>query len=369
MLFYRPTKAIPMRPSTILIPLGILAASCTSPANEADTSPVMQEAEAKITEVSTLLVERGNFKREILSQGVLHARSRVEISSDLNEVVTELYIRNGQRVQKGELLAKIDDSKIHSELEQLKLSMQKILRERDKLLIAKLGYGFSTGDSARIPKEVLDMVQMDVGFQEKELEIRVKEAEMKNYVLRAPLAGRIADMHVELLNPPPDNPLFIIIDDRDMLVSFPIMESHFGEIALGDRVRITALASDENHYGKITAINPKVSEGGMIEVRASLSNPNGQLIDGMKCKVAVEKILPGKLVIPKSALVMRDNRKVMFYYEDGLAQWQYIATPYENTDSYVVTTEEGDELPAGKEVIISGNMNLAHESKVVKTGE
>jgi membrane fusion protein (multidrug efflux system) len=60
---------------------------------------------------------------------------------------------------------------------------------------------------------------------------------------------------------------------------------------------------------------------------------------------------------------------VMFYYEDGLAYWQYIATPFENSSSYVVTTEDGDDLPEGKEVIISGNMNLAHESKVEKIAE
>jgi len=107
----------------------------------------------------------------------------------------------------------------------------------------------------------------------------------------------------------------------------------------------------------------------MIQVKARVPNRQGKLIDGMKCQIAVEKSIADQLVIPKSAMVMRDNRKVIFYYEDEEAYWQYVATPYENSDSYAITQEDGEQLKDGKEVIITGNMNLAHETNVIKKAD
>jgi membrane fusion protein, multidrug efflux system len=359
-----------MHSATILLSIALLfLVSCSSSEKGNEVTQVQQELSTEITQVTTTLINRSDFKREIISQGTLNAVARVEISCTLDEPIVLLNISNGKAVKKNEVLVKIEDSDIQRKLHKLELSLEKIKREREKLLIAKLGYGFSTGDSVRIPADILNMVNMDVGFREKLLEIEEAEAELRDYTIRAPIPGRIADLNARVMNPPSGDVLFTIIDDQTMEADFPILETHFRELRVGDVVRITPLATGEDHRGKISQINPRVSAGGMIQVKATVSNRSKKLIDGMKCKIAVEKIIPNQLVIPKSAMVMRDNRKVMFYYEEGLAYWQYIATPFENSSSYAVSTEEGGELPEGKEVIISGNMNLAHESKVEKTEE
>jgi len=283
-----------------------------------------------------------------MSQGTLHAQAKVDVRCNLEEDIIQLNIANGQSVQKNDVLVKIDDSEKQREHQKLEYSMEKIKREREKLLIAKLGYGFSTGDSAKIPPDVLEMVNMDAGYREKLLELEMMEAEIEKYTIRASVSGRIADVEAKLMNPPLEDVLFTIIDDRVMEALFPVLETHFRTLSIGDQIRITPLATGEDFQGKITEINPRVSSGGMINVKARLNNPQRKLIDGMKCNIAVEKSLPDQLVVPKSALVMRDNRKVMFYYEEGLAFWQYIATPFENSTSYVVTTEDGEELQMEK---------------------
>ena len=357
-----------MRPLHYLLSVSVvLCLSCTNSDKGTGNEQVQQEVSNEITEVTTAVINRTDFKQEIMSQGTLHALASVDVRCDLNDVIVQLNIADGQRVAKNDVLVELDDTEIQRNLQKLKYSMEKIKRDREKLLIAKLGYGFSTGDSAKIPPDVLEMVNMDVGYNEKLLEIEEMEAEIRKYTIRAPISGRIADLDAKVLNPPVEGVMFTIIDDRVMEAEFPILETHYKELHIGDRIRITPLATEEDFTGKITEINPRVSSGGMINVKARVDNQRKKLIDGMKCKIAVEKIIPDQLVIPKSAMVMRDNRKVMFYYEDGKAYWQYIATPYENSTSYVITTEEGGELPEGKEVIISGNMNLAHESEVVKT--
>ena len=64
-------------------------------------------------------------------------------------------------------------------------------------------------------------------------------------------------------------------------------------------------------------------------------------------------------------MVLRDNKKVVFTYQEGKAIWNYVETSLENYENVVI--EKG--LKKGVEVIVSGNVNLAHNSKVVKSNE
>ncbi|MEZ5071351.1 MAG: efflux RND transporter periplasmic adaptor subunit [Bacteroidales bacterium] len=343
-----------------------LLPACTTKREEASPQ-THAESTDEITEVRTQLLRKSDFRKEIISQGSLQARAAVEVTSTVTEPVVELLVANGSLVEPGQLLIRLDDRELQREIRKLELALEKVKRERDKQLIAKLGYGFSTGDSARIPADVLHLVNLDAGYPETLLELEEARERLRDYHIRAPIRGRVADVQAEPMNPPGSGPLLLLLDDRVLEAVFPVLENHLADMKSGDRVRISPLSGGDDCFGPITDINPRVSEGGMILVRARIDNPQGKLLDGMKCQVAVEKVIPDQLVIPKSALVMRDNRKVIFYFEDGEAYWQYVATPYENSSSYAITGEDGEALPEGKEVIVEGNMNLAHESKVVKT--
>ena len=61
----------------------------------------------------------------------------------------------------------------------------------------------------------------------------------------------------------------------------------------------------------VTEINPVIHENGMVEVKARISN-KGNLLDGMQVKVSVKKSVPGQLVVPKEAVVLRQNQEVLF---------------------------------------------------------
>ena len=95
-------------------------------------------------------------------------------------------------------------------------------------------------------------------------------------------------------------------------------------------------------------------------VKAQVNNPQNRLYDGMNVKVQLQRSLGRQLVIPKEALVLRTNKKVVFTLKNGFAQWVYVETGLENSTGYVVT--EG--LAAGDSVIYEGNVNLAHEAPV-----
>lgn len=100
---------------------------------------------------------------------------------------------------------------------------------------------------------------------------------------------------------------------------------------------------------------------GMIKVWGRADRTSAGFIDGMNVRVRIRKTIPDQIVVPKSAVVLRSDRQVVFSYDgNGRAQWNYVTTGFENLDQYTIT--EG--LTPGMEIITSGNVNLAHESPV-----
>ena len=66
-------------------------------------------------------------------------------------------------------------------------------------------------------------------------------------------------------------------------------------------------------------------------------------------------------VVPKTAVVLRTGKQVVFTVVDGKAVWNYVQTGLENATEYTVT---GETLKEGDLIIVTGNINLAHESPV-----
>ena len=86
----------------------------------------------------------------------------------------------------------------------------------------------------------------------------------------------------------------------------------------------------------------------------------------MNVNILLKSPLSQSLVIPKSAIVMRSGKPVVFTVVKGKAQWNYVQIVTENSDSCVVVprSKEYEGLAAGDTVIVAGNLNLAHESEI-----
>jgi multidrug efflux pump subunit AcrA (membrane-fusion protein) len=105
-----------------------------------------------------------------------------------------------------------------------------------------------------------------------------------------------------------------------------------------------------------------IDKNGMVRIKATINNMDKKLYEGMNIKVRVQLLLGKQLIVPKSAVVLRTNRKVVFKYNNDKAWWVYVQTGQENSDSYVLTD---DALKPGDNIIYDGNINLSDEAPVV----
>lgn len=315
-------------------------------------------------EVTVVTLKKEVFCRHILSNGKLSAALKASLVFGTPGVVGFVNVRDGQAVRKGETLAGLDKEDLLLSLRSAELSLRKAELDLYDVLA---GQGYAAGDTASVPKAVLEMAKMRSGYLSAMNELEKARRNEAQAVLAAPFSGKVADVRFRRWDQASvSEPFCTIVDDSTLDVDFTVLESDYGSISAGLPVKVTPYGRQGKAYaGRITGINPVVDKNGQAAVRAQVAG-DGSLVDGMNVKVVIEKSLEDMLVVPKSAVVIRDNLDVLFRYRDGKAEWVYVNILHSNSDSYAVeaNSDRGAELREGDMVIVSGNLNLADGSSV-----
>ena len=298
-------------------------------------------------EVTVKVLKRATFEHELVSNGKVTAGAMADLRFETTGVVAHIYVKNGDPVRKGQKLAELDKFRLKNKTAQAKDALEKAELELQDVLI---GQGYPVGDASKVPADQ-SLAQYELAAYEEE-----------HATLVAPFDGVVANLFSKPFNEASTSEAFCsIIGTQGMEVDFTVLESELPLIKSGDKVIVTPYSdAGFRQEGRITQINPLVDDKGMVKVKAAV-NGKGRLFSGMNVRVNVHRSLGGQLVIPKSAVVLRSGKQVVFTLKDGKAQWNYVQTGLENAESYSMAD---DALKEGDTVIVTGNVNLAHEASV-----
>lgn len=341
-----------------------LLASCGS-GGDGLTSDGKMEHTAQINSVEVMELKRTDFPRQLVANGKLSVSSRRCLNFGVSGSISEVYVRNGMSVRRGDVIAELERPDLKLALEAARISLEKAEIDLYDVLI---GLGYSSGDTLNVPGKVLEMAKIRSGYSAALNSLARARYECDAAVLKAPVSGRVASLKSDgTSSGASSEPFCVILDDSSMRVSFSVMESDFDFLEEGLPVKLSPFADPSKTFaGKITDINPQVDKYGQIVVGAALP-ADKSLVDGMNVRVTVEKSMKNRLVVPRSAVVIRDNMDVLFTFgADGKAHWVYVNVLDANRDSFAVeaNAERGASLSEGEKVIVSSNLNLADGSEV-----
>ena len=337
----------------------IITSSCASKPQEQKETQVQTKLAEEQTQVKVAKLRKGTFASEIMANGTVAATHKADLNFQTNEVVKQVFVKNGDRVAKGQKIASLDLFKLNNALQQTSDNLEKSKLELQNVLI---GQGYSLKDTASIPREILAIAKTRSNYVQARIQYEMSAYNLKNAVLYAPFSGVVANLFSKEQNQPAyGQPFCTIVDNAAPEVIFQVLESELAVLKSGDKVVVSPYSiADYAVVGKIVEINPVVDKNGMVRVKAQLSAASNKLYDGMNVNIRVQKAVPNQLIIPKKALVLRSNRQVVFTCQHGKAMWNYVKTGLENSTEFVIT--EG--LTEGESVIYEGNINLAHEAPV-----
>ncbi len=339
--------------------IGIFSCSSDKEKDGKSYSKAVQKKEE--IKVKTAEVKKDNFELELVSNGKAVALRKAVVNFIVGDIIEKVVVSNGQRVKKGQVLACVDKYKSEQALYDADLSVRKAMLDLESQLISS-GYTFK--DTANIPKRHYDIMKLRSGYISAKNNYTKALREYNNTMVKAPFSGVIADLEAKEFNHSSAyKNLCTLIDDSKMEIDFEVLETEISYLKKGMKVEASPFANQSiKLVGVITEVNPRIDENGMVGIKALIDNKGAHLVDGMNVSLLIKRDIENKLIIPKSAVLARQGKKVVFVYKDGKAIWKYVTTGYEN--SKMVSIEKG--LKAGEEVIYENNLGLSHEAVVVK---
>lgn len=270
---------------------------------------------------------------EISATGTLQPLTQVDISSELSGVVREVAVAENQQVRKGDVLAKLDTSKLEAQIERAQASAKAAaasvetarvtLKETEQALaraseLARKGMAtqqaLDTAQAARDrAKAALDSAKASLAIANADL--KLQQADLAKSTIYAPIDGIVLTRSVDpgqtvasSLQAPV---LFVIAADlRKMELKAAVDEADIGQIRVGQQARFTVDAFPERPFdAEIRDISyASVTTDGVVtyDARLDVDNTDMLLRPGMTATVSVvTQQAKAVLTVPSSAFRYR----------------------------------------------------------------
>ena len=309
--------------SLLLITLSLVLGACSEePAPAAEAPTVAPVVDVTVQELN-IQVWQGNIR----TFGVVEALEEVNVAAELSGTVQAVHVNEGDPVEAGQLLLELDPQKRQLALQQ---SEQQVNHTRAALEEAqlKLQRRRNLSEQETISKEVLDNAQLTVDaatatYQQTLVSQQLAERELADTRIYSPTTGLVDIQAVEVGEAVMVGASLITLQAmQELRVHTWVSEADIRHIRAGGKARVIAsgLAGRE-FQGSIEWVGVSADpDTGNFPVKLILTDETDTLRPGMTATAVLEGInIPDVLLLPESALVDRDRRRVVFIVEqDGL---------------------------------------------------
>ena len=278
--------------------------------------------------VSTLLTSPTDFYHYIEIQGNVETKQNLILYPEINGALKSILVKEGQRVEKGQTLAIIDDAGLKDQLAQLEADAElaKTTFERqERLWNQKIG-------------SEIQFLQAKTAYAAKSKAVDNLKAQIDKTYLKAPYSGIIDDIITEEGSyvMPGQSPIVRLVNLSDMTISAEIPETFIKNVKKGKKVDIYIPVLDASAETTIT------QAGNFI-------NPNNR-------KFKVEMNVPNSIEAkPNMSVRLNIND---YHNEAAILIPQSIISENENNEEYIFTAvKKGDKYVAHKTFVELGRTN------------
>lgn len=319
-------------------------------ADKADDTPAVP--------VEVAQAHTGSISASYSGTATLEARREAEVVARVGGVVKSLAVEEGDHVEEGQVLAKLDDAELKLQVEQARASLGKLKQDFQR---KKQLYDRHLVSSADFETAKYDLAAQQAALDMAELKLRWTE-------IRAPYSGVVTDRYIKAGNMIQANQAaFHVADFKPLIANVFVPETQLAVLEAGQpaSLRVDAMPGRE-FTAHVDRINPAVdAKTGTFKVVVQADDPQHKLRPGMFARVRiVHDVRQDALLVPRAAIVNEDGRDYVFTVQDGTAKRTDVTLGL--TDDQKVQIQSG--LKAGATVVTVGQNSLRDGSKVSIAG-
>ncbi len=289
-------------------------------ASDADGTEIETKAKPAAPPVVVAAVRRAQFADTLEALGTVVANESVEITPNRADNVTAIHFRDGQAVEKDQLLVEMNATEEAAMLTEATAVRDERRVNRDRAV--------DLHENKMISDRELDAARTLLAASE--ARVISLEAQIADRQVRAPFAGVLGLRRISIGAFVQPSTVITTLDDLSVVkLDFTIPETWLPAVRAGQTVRATSDAwPGETFTGEISVLDTRLDRSSRsATVRALMQNPDTKLRPGMLLKVLVERGEEPVLQVPEEAVILIGEQQfVLRIDESSTAQRVEVAT-------------------------------------------
>ena len=245
--------------------------------------------------VTTAIVNDTIFTHYIDIQGNVDTKQNLIIYPEYSGVLTQVYVKSGQKVNKGQILARIDDGGLSNQLAQMETqaTLAKTTFERQKNLWDK-----------KIGSEI-QFLQAKTNYEAQMKAVAQMKAQVGKTTVKAPFSGVIDEVITEKGQVVgPGQQLMRIVNLSDMYVSANVPESFIGKIKNGAIVDVEVKSTGKTYKGKVRQIGNYINPNNRnFSIEVAVPNSDNLLRPNQVAVLKIEDYKKANAILVPESIV------------------------------------------------------------------
>src|SRR5687768_625724 len=284
----------------------------------------------------------------ITAVGSLRSDETIILRPEVAGRVAQIAFKEGERVAKGQVLIRLDDSVQQADLERTKANLVLSKSKFDRAVELR-NTGFISGQARDEAENNLKVAQAD---------LELMQARLAKTTLRAPFSGTIGLRQVSVGDYVKEGQDIVNLESLDALkVDFRVPELALSQVRDAQTLQLTLDAIPDRAYdGRVYAINPLIDANGRaIVIRAHVPNKDGKLRPGMFARVRLfTSGSKDTLIVPEESLFPVGDDKYVYKVVDGKALRQRVEIGQRRDGKVEITSG----LAADDVVVTAGHLKI-----------
>jgi RND family efflux transporter MFP subunit len=158
-----------------------------------------------------------------------------------------------------------------------------------------------------------------------------------------------------------------VVDNINVEAEVGVLEADLGNVDIGKPTLLEIPALNTTLQVAVDVVSPRFDrESRTCEVLIRIQDKSGRIRPGMFVRAHIAgHAFRDRLLVPREAILIRDDRPLLFKEEDGRAKWLYVQLGEQNEDLVEITKVlQGGQLAPGDKVIVSDHLTLIHDAKI-----
>lgn len=348
---------------------GLTLAACSpAPAPpEATTQPPLLELAAS----DRLTVTSGEIARTLQVNGSLHAVNETLVRAQVAGEVLKVDVQVGEHIRSDQELARIDDLDYRARVDdraaalaagRAQQALAETTRRKNENLLEKNFLSDLAYDNIKSSATIAD-----AQVESLQAQLKLAENALQNTLIRAPIAGWIAERHIQRGDKvSPDTPLFSIVDLGRLELEAQVPAHEIAQVSIGQPFKTTVEGYGERAFaGHVARIGPRAQAGSRaVGIFIEIPNPQGELKAGLFATGQLTLARhTARALVPLTAIRTDLGRSFVYLIDQGKIRRQTVETGIEDTQTGMVEVRSG--LEAGAE-IIAVNLGPLREGAAVR---